>query len=73
MMQSLTQGYLLAEQKVSSFIQGTEGNEQTGLLLNIVITVVAAGLVLAGVRTFIPDLWTNIMGQINNLWNTTGG
>jgi len=60
--------YLMAKLNLEEFLSDRRGNEQTGMLLNIVITVVVAGLVLTAVRTFIPELWGQITQQISGLW-----
>ena len=60
--------YLMVKSNLEDFLSDRQGNEQTGMLLNIVITVVIAGIVLASVRSFLPELWTQITSQITKLW-----
>ena len=61
--------YLTLQTQLRSFFSSTDGNEQTGMLLNIVITVVIAGMLLTAMRTFLPNLWDQIMEQIQGLWD----
>jgi hypothetical protein len=68
-MKELNALYLTLFTFLQDFFAEEEGNEQTGLLLNIVIVVVLAGLLLALLRVALPELWDGIMTQIQNLWN----
>ena len=68
----LTTLYLTVMQRMQDFMEDQSGNEQTGMLLNIVITVVIAGLVLTAVRSFFPTLWDSVTRQIMDLFGSVG-
>ena len=60
--------YLTVSQKMKSFFYDEQGNEQTGFLLNLVITLVIAGVVLQGVRSLFPQIWQNLERQIRDMF-----
>ena len=60
--------YLNLVYDLQRFVSDEKGDQQTGWLIGVIISVVFGGLIIGGVRAFFPTLWLQITTNIANLW-----
>ncbi|MCL2497169.1 MAG: hypothetical protein FWF06_00980 [Symbiobacteriaceae bacterium] len=66
-MKKVSMFHLQALYSFQRFLIEDRGDQQTGWLIGVIVSVVFGGLIMKGVNDFWPVLWPSITGRISSL------